>query len=1098
MVLGQVGISAQPASSIMVQGEVNQQGYCSKESGAKMDNVGGGFDEQFTIQIDNTTALTRKTADNERRKRDRQRNEPLTNLPEVEIESLSIYINDEETERISAVEVTSSDWYGEDTVNDPRMGPVDAKTSCSSCTGTLTGYCIGHYGHIRLKSPYADEIGQRLAVQVLNSICICCGNMVLTDTQLQIEKIMIPSGTGHTFRHQNQERLVTIEEKSKGKPCQAMDKNGKPCNCPRLLFKFGDGKAKRIFYTTNLRGKHKNWFAINLLQVKKIFTRISDETAVKLGFNLPSHPRHLIRQNISVMPRCTRAPMMTTNGRDGHADLTKLYRSIVVANNEIDGEDQLGEVNSYGFLKLIDFNQSNRENKINKLMNAINKMVMGETGSTEKNGSIKDQVQGKEGYIRKYMTGKRGNMTARSVIIPGPEMEFGEVGVPEVFSTILTYPVTITPNNKQAAEAMIRSGKVSKIRYGGRQGFTVRVDPGTMPKRAVEVGDVIERHMQDGDYVALSRNPVLHKFGVMGYRVRLVPGLAIRLPIGTTPHHNADFDGDEMNLFVPRSNEAIAELSTIAAARNCLINGQDNRPLANLVFNDLTAAYKLTLPETTVSETTWNDCLRIIVKNRRPDEPPTQLATLTQRLKDFGVRERSGWALFSAILPETFDYQRKGLIIKRGILIGGSITKAQGGSGHRTIIQDIVAQYGRKRGAQYMSDAQFILKRYNQDNPVTVSLGDCFPTPDPDKEAIPIYDIIIAQDELDLLDYDFCMETLISNSSYLTKESFEQLPIRVEPYSLTPDMGAYWISSLLPTSFNLDYNDQPYIRDGVLIGNVPTSSVGRNIGRDLHKDILRTLHQTPYSTSRALGFSSDLTTLLVRCLGLPEKKGDFYERRRQAIEQGYSLMQQIGPDFNDPLKRAQAEQTVSARLNQIGTWGDQIIKQNLDTDNNFLTIMSAGTKGSPINVAQIMFGLGMQFNGNQMIGQGGRSTPFQAMGDYDPEGFGMIYSNFLGGLSPLEFFYHAAAGRVGLVDTSIKTADPGRLTRILIKNLEDLKVLNDRSIRLLSGHLVQSYYGESALNPEELLNVQFPGGDLPFFIDIETEARHLNEVYGYL
>jgi hypothetical protein len=151
----------------------------------------------------------------------------------------------------------------------------------------------------------------------------------------------------------------------------------------------------------------------------------------------------------------------------------------------------------------------------------------------------------------------------------------------------------------------------------------------------------------------------------------------------------------------------------------------------------------------------------------------------------------------------------------------------------------------------------------------------------------------------------------------------------------------------------------------------------------------------------------------------------------------------------------------------------------------------AKTKGGGANIGQIAAFLGPQFKGTELIATSGDNI-YQAEGDLDPEVFGFIIGNFLEGMSPLEFFWHAMAAREGMVDTSIKTAEPGTLTRQLIKTFEDVMVNHDQTIRLSGGPIIQSIYGETRFNPEHLINVDFPDGTIPFFIDVQSVANRLN------
>ena len=168
----------------------------------------------------------------------------------------------------------------------------------------------------------------------------------------------------------------------------------------------------------------------------------------------------------------------------------------------------------------------------------------------------------------------------------------------------------------------------------------------------------------------------------------------------------------------------------------------------------------------------------------------------------------------------------------------------------------------------------------------------------------------------------------------------------------------------------------------------------------------------------------------------------------------------------------------------------------MDQANNFVTIVNgAKTKGNSTNIGQIMGTLGPQFKGTELFTEG--RNIYQAAGDLDPVGYGVVQSNFREGLGPSEFFHHAMASRVGLVDTSIKTAEPGTLSRQIVKSTEEILVQRDKTVKLQCRQIVQSVYGYTGLNPEKMINVTFPEGEIPFFIDIESVARNINGSYGH-
>nr|QBK90736.1 MAG: DNA-directed RNA polymerase subunit alpha [Pithovirus LCPAC201] len=1062
---------------------------------------------------DRTIAITREEA----RNLNRTFQERMADLPVGEFYGMSFTIfNEEEIRNTAAVIVTSSDLEGPDTVNDPRFCVISGNQACSECTNTLSN-CPGHIGYIELNSPYSPEIYQKFAVQVLNSICLGCKHILLDEEVLGREGFWYWSGEvgdpgrRKIWRYYHEERLRRISELTKRispKCTRYLHDESKPDPCPpNPKYK---REQKRIKYRYN---KNDQWTPIFLEQVKKIFEYIPQEDSVLLGFDPSVHPKRLMLKYLPVLPLCNR-PTRPSNGPAEQDDLTKMYRKIVVANKKVNKLQFVDRsiANRSSFPELLVSPTPEQTGLITKLQNEIGKLIFGPKTKEEHSKSIKKLLQGKKGLPRNEMMGTRGDYSARTVISPGPELEFGEIGVPKSWASTLTYPVFVTSENRDALTELMAAGKVSKVHLKRKEGHQITITPNNKTTWVLEVGDTVERHMQDGDYTTINRNPSLHKYSILGYKVKLMEGLTIRMNIGNTPGHNADFDGDEINLFNPRSAEAIAELQTVMNARFCIINVQDNQPLTGLVFNDLTAAYKLTQDDVVVRDKTWEDSMRIIAQSGNS----TQLVLdefgrdLRARLKRFGIKWKSGKALFSALLPEDLYYESGDVRIVQGILVQGSISKNQAGTSHRSIAQFIFKNYnleednyyaGAERAAKFLTDAQFVLKRWLEDEPITTSLADCYPRRDLEGKVNQIYAITHSPDKLALMDWNLCREILERHSRYVDFDSlYERLKKHpIEGVELPtsegelPKSGYILISSILPKNLNLEIEGQNVILEGILVKKIET----KDYATKLRKAILVELNGSiKYKSDRAIQFIVDIKTILVRCLDISPKTGEHYELLRRNIEKAKSIMEIYGPKLTDPIEGKKAKEFLITQLNSINNIGETIIEKNLDPNNNFVLIVNgAKTKGTPVNIGQIIGTLGPQFKGTELLSEG--NNIYQTKGDWDPVGYGVVQSNFRDGLRPAEFFHHMMASRVGLVDTSIKTAEPGALSRQIVKNTEGILVQRDRTVKLQERFIVQSVYGYTGLNPERMINVTFPEGEIPFFIDIESVARRINGSYGY-
>jgi len=186
--------------------------------------------------------------------------------------------------------------------------------------------------------------------------------------------------------------------------------------------------------------------------------------------------------------------------------------------------------------------------------------------------------------------------------------------------------------------------------------------------------------------------------------------------------------------------------------------------------------------------------------------------------------------------------------------------------------------------------------------------------------------------------------------------------------------------------------------------------------------------------------------------------------RNKVLSSHYQLTQVENDD--NKLSAELTEELMKAELNSISSDTGRIILDSVPADNNFSIFIKSGSKGSPINVAQISGCLGQVAVGGTRIKKKvlNRTIPYFHQNDDTPAARGFVASNFIDGLKGHEFFFHHMGGREGLIDTAIKTADTGYIQRKLIKALEDAKVLYDGTVRTSNNIIMQYTYGENGIN----------------------------------
>ena len=226
------------------------------------------------------------------------------------------------------------------------------------------------------------------------------------------------------------------------------------------------------------------------------------------------------------------------------------------------------------------------------------------------------------------------------------------------------------------------------------------------------------------------------------------------------------------------------------------------------------------------------------------------------------------------------------------------------------------------------------------------------------------------------------------------------------------------------------------------------------------------------SSSYSVGISdliSDEKTNQAIIKVISEKKNDV----KSLIDQT-----QIGVFENNTGKTNQEEfeTQVNNILNQASSEAGKIGLKSLDKDNRFVIMVNAGSKGSDLNISQMISCLGQQNVDGKRIPYGfeHRTLPHFTKFDDTPSARGFVESSYINGLSPQELFFHAMGGRVGLIDTAVKTSSTGYIQRRLIKGLEDLMVSYDMTVRTNKGKLVQFSYGDDNIDPMKVENQPIP------------------------
>ncbi len=808
--------------------------------------------------------------------------------------------NPEDIRKRSVVEVITDKTYQSNQpvangVFDPRFGVIDNGKECPTCKQT-NQFCPGHFGHIELARPvYLYQFFDTIE-KLCNLICLNCSKPLMAEEDLDAIKT---SGIA---------RFKEIRD--------TMGKRPKACTiCNTIVFdKIAKvvGKAATLEGITNVKDGEAIRVQLQTEMVLRAFQRMTNQDVARLGFDAKfSRPEWMVCTVLAVPPLSVRPSVVMDDQQRMEDDLSHQLISIIRSNERVRDKIDKGES-----ADIIDKHTALLQyNVATYVDNDIKGMAPTQQRSGRPLRTLKSRFGTKAGRVRGNLMGKRVDFSARSVITPDANIELDELGVPLEIATNLTFPETVNVYNRERLLSYVRNGPDA---YPGAKSVFMKREKSNFSLRYLNretidlrEGDVVHRHLIDGDIVLFNRQPSLHKASMMSHRVRVLPYSTFRLNVSATRPYNADFDGDEMNMHVPQSIAAATELRFLASVLRNIISPRTNSPIIQLFQDTMTGAYRISQPGVEVPE--------IIAMN------------MIARIKKPFVRKNRNWTggeLISAAFP--MMTLKENITLENGELVSGILNKSAFGSTSKGLVHVVYNDFGPERCGQLINDIQAIITQYN-----------------------------------------------------------------------------------LYTGFSVGVSD--------LIANVETMGfVNEKIreGREIVAQILSNVHSGKFINTS-----------------------------------GMTDGEKLEDDISSALK------DVAAKINK------EVI-DSLPKSNRIVQMVDSGSKGGPQNITQMVGTLGQQ----QIEGKRVRYTlqdrtlPHFARYDDGVESRGFVEHSFVDGLMPAEFFFHAQAGREGLIDTAVKTSDTGYIQRRLMKTMEDQHVDYDGTVRNAMGSVVQFKYGDNGID----------------------------------
>ena len=818
-------------------------------------------------------------------------------------------LSPEQIKRISAARIVTPELYDVDGypvdggLMDLKLGAIDPGVRCRTCGGRLKE-CLGHPGSIELARPVVHLKYIPIMYMFLRSVCQTCNKLLLKQEDAN--------------KYNLAERIKKVKDAKKCPHCgtaQEKVKLEKP-----TTFYFG---KKRVFPT----------------EVREILSRISDDDIKLLGVNPRTCRPEWAVITLLLVPSVTVRPSITLEtGERSEDDLTHKLSDIIRANQRLWENLNAGapEVIIEDLWDLLQYHVTTFFD------NTITRIPPARHRSGQPLKTITERIKGKEGRIRHNLAGKRVNFSSRTVISPDPYLDINEIGVPLDIARVITVSESVTSANIEMIKKLIQSEVYPGANYIIRpDGKRKRITPDLKEEIMEEVqpGYRVERHLMEGDIVLFNRHPSLHRLSLMAHYTKVLPYRTFRMHPSVTVPYNADFDGDEMNIHSPQTEEARAEAQILLDVKKNLMSPKNNSNMIGCISDAVTGNYLLTSLDSIGRDSA------------------SQMLYESGIETAFSKKILSGKEAFSKALPDlTFSVKAKSCLGK---------------------------------------DCKY---------------------------------------------FDSCKKESCPYNAYLSIKEGELISGMIDVNSFG-------------------------VENGVLI-----KLIDKKLGRDIAIDSIRKVFNLGTKFLSKRGLTVSLEDLKVNENVTKESTGvikEAEEKTKEIIDAYYNNTLDVIPGKT---KEDSREIKILQILNNVRTKIGKIVKNEFPQENPVNNMIMSGAGGNILNITQMACCVGQQALWAKRIslGYSNRTLPFFREHDLSPQARGFIYSSFIKGLNPKEFFFGAITGRDALMDTALRTPKSGYLYRRLANALQDLKVEYDGTVRDASENIVQFVYGNDGIDVSEL------------------------------
>lgn len=584
---------------------------------------------------------------------------------------------------------------------DLRHGSCSEEYACKTCQLRYQD-CINHESHIRLARPIYHLGFYDVVVQILNCVCDNCSALLIPDKTDEIIK--------NIESKKLKNKLIEVKKYVKNV------KNCPVCNnviCPIKSDIIKDKGTVNIKKELKTDTPVKIYESISATKVFGILKNIRTNDAKLFGISCrPEDLMHVIFPvpgvNIRPSVRGDFTTMTTTEDKLTMklVDIYKANAKALQHANEPNKSEKIKDQYLNNNLDLLQFNISTYLN--NESLNKPH--TEHKTGPTK---SLMSIFKKKDGRFRGSLMRKRVFFSARTVITSDPSISCDELRIPQYVAKILTFPDMVCPSNINFLMQCVQNGPhnyvgANIIRKGKKQ-----YDLRTYKNEELQMGDIVERHLIDGDIVLFNRQPTLHKHGMLAHRIVVCKNPYI-YTFGVNPSvckgYNADFDGDEMNVHAPQSIQTRNELELLVGVKYQIMSPSSSQPLLQSIQDCLVGAYYMTRFGNEISA---SDAMDIIT------------STNNVKLDMFDKNKNyTGNEIYSVIIPDKINLELKAIKIKKGNVINGYVSKECVGGSKNNLTQTILEVYGATTAKNFLNNSNNSAIVYNFINGFTIGLND--------------------------------------------------------------------------------------------------------------------------------------------------------------------------------------------------------------------------------------------------------------------------------------------------------------------------------------------------------------------------------------